>query len=237
MDSNIKNRVAMALAIALLASTFSTAVAKYESFDSAIAAPARSTFSTNSSTTGTVQLDHSLSSTHKNNSALKISWSSTSGNTVYYSVAVKELDGAPQFTAGTESGTIIGGYDGIFQKKESVTIAASDLPKPGKYIKVFIKGFAADKTTVTDEGAFAYFLIEEAPSSVGNVVLDHSLSSIHKNDSALKISWSSTSGNTIYYSVAVKELDGAPQFTADTESGTIIDGYNGTFQKNNLIDF
>ena len=81
----------MALAIALLASTFSTAVAKYESFDSAIAAPARSTFSTNSSTTGTVQLDHSLSSTHKNNSALKISWSSTSGSTVYYSVAVKEL--------------------------------------------------------------------------------------------------------------------------------------------------
>ena len=231
MDRNIKNRVAMALAIALLASTFSTAVAKYESVDSAIAAPARSTFSTNSSATGTVQLDHSLSSTHENNSALKISWSSTSGNTVYYSVAVKELDGEPQFTAGTESGTIIDSYDGIFQKKESVTIAASDLPKPGKYIKVFIKGFAADKTTVTDEGAFAYFLIEEAPSSVGNVVLDHSISSTHKNDSALKISWSSTSGNTVYYSVAIKELDGAPQFTAGTESGTIIDGYDGIFQK------
>lgn len=124
-----------------------------------------SSVTTFASTTGTVTFDHDVSSTHENDAKLKISWSSTSGNTVYYSVAVKALDGYPQFTYGAEDGSIIGKYNGIFQKSEYVTINASALPDPGTWIKVFVKGYARDKTTVTDEGAYVYFLIEESPKN------------------------------------------------------------------------
>ena len=91
----------------------------------------KNSITTFASTTGTVTFDHDISSTHENDTQLKISWSSTSGNTVYYSVAVKALDNYPQFTYGTEDGYIIGKYDGIFQKSESATIKASALPNPG----------------------------------------------------------------------------------------------------------
>lgn len=158
MKNRLKKFAVMMLSVALLACGFRTALA--ETVDAEVRVMPEVTAR---SSTGVVEFDHSLTSTHENDTSLKISWSSTSGKTVYYSVAVKALDGYPQFTAATESGSIIGGYSGTYQKKESVTLKTSALPDPGVWIKIFVKGYAADKTTVTDEGAYVYFFIAEAP--------------------------------------------------------------------------
>lgn len=90
---------------------------------------------------------------------LTVTWDGSKSSA--FLVDVKLLDGAPQYTSESESGTVIG--ERIDTEANSITI---DVPTaPGKYIKVNVIGYEKETGKQTEAAGYAYFEIKAAPET------------------------------------------------------------------------